>query len=305
MLKKLSNKGETKVFDQVSPIADRYGASVYRKIRIADVIDIDRLNIGSLGSYALKAHYDFVVADESENPLFAIEFDGPGHTTDHDAKKDEISRRADLALFRVDLQSSRIETAHLTFLEYMTHLWFLARRFEEMRAAGTVPPDEPFMISGFLKPDAKHIFDSEFDLLGSARGKLVRFCKKNNLPGGPLWHLHLAEALMAHDDGSYVAFSSFPLNGENLFGRATINLKIPHWGKLAEVAFASHEIGQFCTALAIEDVVEELRLHQSGAGHVLRMQRDVMEEINALKHRGYRTLLAGYGSDKELFEAAW
>jgi hypothetical protein len=60
-------------------------------------------------------------------------------------------------LFRVDLQSSRAETARMSFLRYLVNLWFLATKFAEMQAAGDVPADEPFMISGFLKPDAKKI----------------------------------------------------------------------------------------------------------------------------------------------------
>ena len=40
-------------------------------------------------------------------PQFAVEFYGPGHSTIHDAKKDELSRRDNLALFRVDLRSSQ------------------------------------------------------------------------------------------------------------------------------------------------------------------------------------------------------
>jgi hypothetical protein len=49
------------------------------------------LNACSLGSYALMAHYDFVVADENEQPLFAVEFDGPGHSPLNDGKIRAIS----------------------------------------------------------------------------------------------------------------------------------------------------------------------------------------------------------------------
>ena len=102
-----------------SPIADRYQATVYRKVRIADVIDIKQLDPGSLRSYALAAHFDFVVVDKTEYPQFALEFDGSGHTPLHDHKKDKICCLADLALFRADLRSTRIKTAKLLFLEYL------------------------------------------------------------------------------------------------------------------------------------------------------------------------------------------
>jgi hypothetical protein len=118
------------------------------------------------------------------------------------------------------------------------------------------------------------------------------FCKKNNLPGGPCRHLSLAEALLARDVGDYVAFCSFPVNATTLYGRAVVGLKIPHLGALAHLPFARQEIGQFCTALAIEDLVEEIKLYQSNAGHAVRMQHEVMNEITTLKRQGYETLLA-------------
>lgn len=302
MLKRLSTKGETEVFKQISPVADRYQSAIYRKVRVADVVDIKRLRASPLRSYALMAHFDFLVADENEQPLFAVEFDGPGHSPLHDAKKDEICRLADLALFRVDLRSSRLETAQLNLLEYLMHLWFLGNQFLKMRATGVVSADEAFMMSGFLRSDAKNVFDSEFDLLGSARSKLYGYCKKNNLPDG---HHLLACVLLAQDDSGYIAFCSLPVNATKLYGRAAFGLKTPHLGVLADLYFARQEIGQFCTAMAIEDLIEEIRRYLSGAGHSIRLRNDIMTEINELKHRGYKYLLAHYfGDDDELSRAA-
>jgi hypothetical protein len=186
MLKKLSNFSEMQVFEQIEPVAKKYGATVYRKVRIADVVDIAKLRIYHLSSYALKAHFDFVIADEAEYPLFAVEFDGPGHSGEHDEHKNQICRQSSLALFRVDIRASHLATAKLTLLEYLVNLFFLALAFDKMQSEGTLAPDEPFMISGFLKPNARNIFDSEFDLLGIARGKLFSYCSKNNISGGPL-----------------------------------------------------------------------------------------------------------------------
>jgi hypothetical protein len=128
---------------------------VYRKVRVADVIDTDATLPFELGRYALRAHFDFVVTDREHVPQFAVEFDGPGHSTIHDAKKDELSRRDNLALFRVDLRSSQDRSGEMSFLGYLLHLWFLAP-FQEMQARGEIPADEPFVTSGFLRPDAKN-----------------------------------------------------------------------------------------------------------------------------------------------------
>lgn len=303
MLKKLSNKSEKEVYEQIVAEAVKYGASVYRKVRVADVIDIEQLPSRPLGSYALQAHFDFVVSDAAEKPLFAVEYDGPGHDNKHDQKKDQICLQAGLALFRVDLQSSQAKTARMTFLRYLVNLWFLAAQFAEMQATGELSPDEAFMISGFLKPDAKHIFDSEFDLLGPARSRLNRYCKENGVPGGPLWYLQAAETLYAHDTGAFVAFSSMKLGDLKLCGRALIGLKVPCRGQLAEVAFSRHEIGQFCTALAIEDLIEELTLFHKGGGHVLRQPEDVLEEVADLRRTGYVMLLAAFVADNDFAQA--
>lgn len=303
MLKKLSNKGETDIYEQIASETDKYGGSVYRKVRIADVMDINKLAARATGTYALQAHFDFVVADADEKPLFAVEYDGPGHDNKNDQLKDDICLQAGLALFRIDLQSSRIETAQMSFVRYLVNLWFLATKFAEMQASGDLPADEPFMISGFLKPDAKHIFDSEFDLLGPARVKLNRYCKKSGVPGGPLWHLKAAEALLTHETGRFVAYSSFEFGNTKLCGRAFIGLKIPSRGQLGEVPFSRHEIGKFCTALAIEDLVEELTFLQKGAGHVLRKPEDVLQEVADLRQAGYVTLLAAYGADDDFARA--
>jgi hypothetical protein len=41
MLKRLSNRGEVYVHDLLAPAAARHGAEIYRKVRIADVVDIE------------------------------------------------------------------------------------------------------------------------------------------------------------------------------------------------------------------------------------------------------------------------
>jgi len=301
MLKKLSNASEMRIYSQITAVADRYGASVYQKVRVADVIDISKLERPQ-GTYALQAHFDFVVADDSQRPLFAVEFDGPGHSSTNDLRKDEICRQAGLALFRVGLQSSRVDAPRLTFVGYLVHLWFLGIAFSEMQQAGKLPPDEPFCISGFLRPDAKNIFDSEFDLLGPARGKFNAYCKKHGLPRGPLWHLGVAEILLSNDGDGFAAFASFNTGNARVYGRSTLDLKIPSMGALADLSFARHEIGQFCSTLALDDLIEEMKL-LAEAGHVVRSREAVISEFAAMKARGFHPLL-GSGSDED-FAASW
>src|SRR6476620_5182158 len=155
MVKKLSNLGEQRVYDGLSPLPTVTGQRCTARSVSPNVIDTDATLPFELGRYALMAHFDFVVTDREHVPQFAVEFDGPGHSTIHDAKKDELSRRDNLALFRVDLRSSQDRSGEMSFLGYLLHLWFLAP-FQEMQARGEIPADEPFVTSGFLRPDAKN-----------------------------------------------------------------------------------------------------------------------------------------------------
>lgn len=291
MFKKLSNLGEQRVFDELKPAGERYGAEVYRKVRIADVVDIGCLPF-DLGGYALKAHFDFVVTDHQHMPQFALEFDGTGHSTTHDAKKDELCRLTDSALFRVDLRSSQDCTDEMSFLGYLVHLWFLARAFHEAQARGDIPLDEPFVASGFLRPDAKSVFDSEFDLVGPARSKINRFCARNNLSEGASSYWRLAELLMVDPGGQYAAFCSLPVGDIKLYGQKRLAFRAPSFGALEEVPFARHEIGQFCIAGAHADLLEELKLFHLGERRVLTRLDEVSEQIEALKQRGFEMLLA-------------
>lgn len=72
MLKRLSNLSEQRLHDEIVGAAGAYSAQIYRKIRIADVIDLRSLPFHSLGRYALQAHFDFCIADEEQQPAFAI-----------------------------------------------------------------------------------------------------------------------------------------------------------------------------------------------------------------------------------------
>jgi Protein of unknown function (DUF2726) len=306
VLKKLLNLGEDSVQRQIVPAANRYCASVCPKVRVADVIEVDGLTDKRLKTYGLMAHFDFVVFNKEHNPQFAIEFDGTGHNAINDAKKDQICREADLALFRVNFPLSRSSVGQLSFINYLVHLWFLALEFARMQAAGEVSTDEAFAISGFLKPDAEHIFDSEFDLLGPARARFNRFCKRENIWKGPISHLFISELMLGRSSGEYVAFTSFAIEQTKLYGRAALSLKVPNFGRLADVQFSRQELGQYCTALAIDELLEQLKLYNSGSGHILRRQHEVRSEINDLLDKGFSVLMGLSASgDNELTNFAY
>jgi hypothetical protein len=101
MLRKFRNRSEDEMQRQIRATIERHGAELHEKARIADLIDITKLDRRALGTYALQAHFDFVLIDESQKAVVAIEFDGPGHDSVNDAKKNSICHQADLPLIRV------------------------------------------------------------------------------------------------------------------------------------------------------------------------------------------------------------
>jgi hypothetical protein len=277
MLKKLSNRGEAFVHELLALAAARHKAEIYRKVRIGDVVDIDALGPGKLRSLGFTGHFDFVVTDEHHNPQFAIEFDGGGHDPKNDHLKDEICRRADLALFRLDPGSSRLQIKQASFVAFLVDVWFYAQAFFRMQAEGSIPANEPFMMMGFLKPDAKNIFDSEFVYAFTARARLVRVLKT----GDPFEHLNSASISMIGPDGQYAAFAR---HGDHV-GRSRVSFKAVTWGSL-EAFEAARELSEFCHALAYHDLCDEIELAKQ-APNAVRSFDAAREEIADLTRRDF------------------
>jgi hypothetical protein len=80
-----------------------------------------------------------------------------------------------------------------------------------MQATGQLDPTEPFMMSGFLKPDAKHIFDSDFNFSSAPRSKLNRLLERAGVSGGPFHHLRIASVMFGRYDSDFVGFASVPV----------------------------------------------------------------------------------------------
>lgn len=285
MLKRLSNRGEAYVHDLLAPAAARHNAEIYRKVRIADVVDIDGLSERDLRRFALMGHFDFVVTDRNHEPQFGIEFDGGGHDDRNDYLKDEICRQSKLALFRLTPESSRVKIKEASFVAYLVDVWFYGKEFVGMRAAGEVACDEPFMMSAFLKPNAKNIFDSEFDYTFSAMARLNQTLHTDN----PLEHLNASSLSMIGPGGQYAAFARYG----DLCGRYRIAFRTITWGNLDGFS-AARELSEFCHALAFHDLCEEINAARVNPRPARRMAK-VMEEIADLKSKGFYMVL-GFGA---------
>lgn len=287
MLKRLSNRSEVYVHELLAAATTRHNAEIYRKVRIADVVDINDLSSRDLGRFALMGHFDFVVTDRNHDPQFAIEFDGGGggHDNKNDHLKDEICRQSGLALFRLTPTSSRAKIREASFVAYLVDVWFYSQEFARMQSAGEVGSDEPFMMSGFLKPDAKNVFDSEFVYTFSAMGRLARLLNTGN----PLEHLNAASLSMIVPEGQYAAFARH----SDLCGRYRISFRAISWGALDDFS-AARELSEFCHALAYHDLCEEIKAVQLDP-RVARSVTKITEEIAHLKSSGFRMVL-GFGA---------
>ena len=305
MLKRLSNYSEQRLHDEIIGATNDYHGHIYRKVRVADVVDISKLASRDFGSYALQAHFDFCICDDDHQPAFAIEYDGGGHGSKNDRKKDAIAQQADLALFRIDERLLNRTRGGLTFLQYLVHTYFLGQSFLEMQEQGQLDPSEPFMMSGFLKADAKHIFDSDFDFSGPARGRLTKIMRRAAAPGGPLYHLNIAGVMYGKADSSFVGFASVPVGNQFVYGRAQLDIGTPCLGKLGELPFGWSALGDYCEGMMLESLCDELETLFSDGGHTIRTRTDIEQEIARLGDASYKPLRGFGGKDDWLMSYAF
>lgn len=297
MLRKFRNDSEDQMQRQIRAAIERHGAELHEKVRIADLIDISKLDRRDSGTYALQAHFDFVLIDENQEAVVAIEFDGPGHDPANDGRKDSICRQADLPLIRVNGFEQVREINAITLTRYLVELVFHARIFLRMREDGTFAPDEPFMLSGFLKPDAKHIFDSEFDFVVNANGKLTRALHRGGLSADALPHFSISRLTLRAPDGRLRAFISINSSKGPIIGTAGLRVTLASPGFLAYLGTVETEIAEFAYGMAADDLLENVRLIANGSGHVVTSAEEILAELRTLGPQGY-TLVTGGGGNR-------
>lgn len=299
MLRKFRNTSENRIQQQIRAVIDRHGAELHEKVRIADIVDISKLNTRALGTYALQAHFDFVLIDNNQEAVVAIEFDGLGHDATNDAKKNSICQQADLPLFRIFGFQEVREVNAITLTRYLVELVFHARVFQQMKEDGQLDPHEPFMLSGFIKSDAKHIFDSEFDFVANANGKLSRALKQHELADDELPHLSISRLIVRSPDDHLRAFISINSSNGPIIGTASVRISLPSPGFLAYIGSIPMEIAQFADGMASDDLYENIRLIAGGAGHVVTSTEERLAEIRELARQGYSFAGGSGGSRSE------
>lgn len=146
---KFLNKYEEITYEKLRQVAEKSGAHVFPKVRLADILPINDSGISSEEfSYALKSHVDFLITDSKQEPQFCVEFDGPSHTSRIQSKRDELKnglfKRFNMSYLRINSRYLESKYRGLDLLTYFVDVWFLAIAFEEAQSAGQIPYDEPF-----------------------------------------------------------------------------------------------------------------------------------------------------------------
>jgi hypothetical protein len=148
MLKKILNRSEEKTNLRLASLCASWGSRIFSKVRIADVLQIDNSGISNSDyTFALRAHFDFVVADAQTQPLFAVEFDGPLHATDGQRRRDEVKNRLaarfGLPLLRVTDEYLDRQFRSIDLLSWFVECWFFAEAFQQAQNDGAIPQWEP------------------------------------------------------------------------------------------------------------------------------------------------------------------
>jgi hypothetical protein len=151
----LVNQYEVATHEALKDAAARCQAQVFAKVRLADALDVERSGLGhDEYSYALKAHFDFVVQREKESVAFAVEFDGRKHDLDpkavaRDALKNAVCEKLGMPLLRIDAAFLR-KVGRFSVLGWLAEVWFLHEDFCAAQAQGQIPYDEVFHYSFIL-----------------------------------------------------------------------------------------------------------------------------------------------------------
>lgn len=122
------------------------------KVRVADVLKIESSGISDEQyHFALTSHFDFVVTDDHLMPLFAVEFDGPSHSSDEQRRRDSLKNKLcesfKLPLLRVNGRYLERKYRGLDLLTWFIEVWFIERMLYQAQKDGRFPEDEPVMAS--------------------------------------------------------------------------------------------------------------------------------------------------------------
>ena len=210
----LVNRYEAITDQQLREAAAKRGMRVCPKVGVADVLKIEHSGISDEDyGYALKAHFDFVLAtdDEIAHPLFGVEFDGGRHRTDRrvatlDARKNALCQRFRFPLLRID-EAWLEPIRQWTILKWIIEVQALYDAWTQEQEEGHIPWTEDFYWPFVIETDnTGRIVDRPYDLAAEALTEMHMACRRG------VTIAHVNETLTSEDDQGYtVAHGILPL----------------------------------------------------------------------------------------------
>lgn len=155
-LKKVLNFHEAGADLMLQEYAAEWGYRVQLKMRLCDAIDAEGdVRNRRERNFLRTSHLDFVlVAEDSLQPVLAVEYDGSQHLTDpvqvaRDRIKDRLCAAAGLPLLRIDSGYMR-KSGKWQVLRYILWAHEMGKAFFAAQERGDIPIDEPFFHGAVL-----------------------------------------------------------------------------------------------------------------------------------------------------------
>ena len=184
---RLFNKSEETVYQQLIKSESISQSNVFSKIRIADVINITNSGISkNWYSYALKAHFDFVICDDSFMPKFVIEFNGPSHLDEKKKMQDDIKaglcKRFDLPLLQINDRYLKPNYGEkLSLLAWILDIYYIQKEFDIAQEKGDISWEEDLHPLFIYISDLNGNSSCRYAIGDNSRLKLQNLYEQNKL----------------------------------------------------------------------------------------------------------------------------
>ncbi len=259
MLKKLLNLPESVTDTRLRDVCRDFDAHVFAKVRVADVLKIERSGIPDhLYKYSLQAHFDFVGSDSEYIPLFAVEFDGPRHSEPDSKKRDkmknEICERLDFSLLRINRKYLDNEFSNWDLLRWFCTVFFVKKDWDRSVQSGEISYEDSIFDPMFVSVKTRSGWRS-LELERTALGLFGELFRAGQIPS------HITNCITASDGNRcYRALAWIATEEE----RGVIVETAMQYHRLGDwVQFAIRGIVLYLLALRVQAVLKgEAQTHQ-------------------------------------------
>lgn len=150
MLKKiLVNRHEEVSFELLRKQVEGEQAHVFSKVALKELLPFETSDLpDELRDFCWRAHFDFVVTDSAFAPLFVVEFDGPSHQFEkqakRDLKKDALCRIFSLSILHINSLYLKPAYRGTDLLSWFAECFFTNRAFTMAQENGLISAEDGF-----------------------------------------------------------------------------------------------------------------------------------------------------------------